>query len=99
MTVRELMQKDVDLTVGNTDTDQEWPLVGPVRPTPHCEEIWNDVLSLSLISVDDEYATIDIPDCKTAYESDYLLARIELFFLQLAGYCSVGLWDSLFIID
>lgn len=87
MTIRELIQKDVDLTVGNTVTDQEWPLVGPVRPTPRCDEIYHDVLSLQLVSVDEEYATIDLDDLEDK-ELELILTLINTFFVRLAGYCS-----------
>ena len=98
MILRELMQKDIDITVGNTVTDQEWSLVGPVRPTPRCDEIYHDVLSLQLISVDEDYATIDLDDLEDK-ELELILTLINTFFVYLAGYCPEKLWDSLFIID
>ena len=96
MTLRQLMQKDIDVTLGNNITDYEWSLVGAIKPTERCEELYHDVLDLD-VELDECYGTVQIPEGDEKFE-DLLLTMLNTLLVRAAGYCSVELYDALFII-
>ena len=98
MTIRELMEYEIDIDIANNVTDSlGCCLVCPMKLTEEGEREWGDVLDYVVdVYGDDNYAECivdDDPHIKWQTKN----RRLESFLLSAAGYCSETDYDKWFV--